>query len=218
MKKTIFIFSIFALTFVLTGCATKKTATNTDIADTGTVSVTTSAAASNLPKIDTAAIDSTYQTNYTQALTSVNTYFQNQAEFCGAIIDFPQNSIEFANQYFFFSTANNQVKDWYGVVEIDPLLKVAKRQLAAKKDYADTIKCVSTKVTTPPNFSQAYVAFLQTFPEVASTSTAKTEIALLDTVWRITSWDATGAVIATQDISPTASSASATATATASSL
>ncbi len=217
MKKTIFIFAIFTLAFVLAGCGTKKTASNTDIADTSTA-VTTSRVASIAPQIDTTAIDSTYQTNYTQALTSVNTYLQNQAEFCAAIIDFPQSSIEFANQYFFFSTANNQVKDWYGVVEIDPLLRVAKRQLAAKKDYAETIKCVSTKVTTPPNFSQAYASFLQSFPGVVGTDTAKTQIALLDTVWRITAWDATGAVIATQDISSAAISASATATTTASSL
>jgi len=216
MNKTIFILSVVALAFVLTGCGTKKTASNTDTADTSTA--TTSQVASTAPQIDTTAIDSTYQTNYTQALTSVNTYFQNQAEFCAAIIDIPQNSIEFANQYFFFSTANNQVKDWYGVVEIDPLLKVAKRQLAAKKDYAQTITCVSTKVTTPPNFSQAYASFLQSFPEVAGATTAKTQIALLDNVWRITAWDAAGGVIATQDISPTATSASASTTSTASSL
>lgn len=217
MKKIIFILPVLALALVLTGCGTKKTPTNTDTADTSTA-VTSEVVPPVVAQIDTTAIDGTYQTNYTQALTSVNTYFQNQAEFCAAIIDFPQNSIEFANQYFFFSTANDQVKDWYGVIEIDPLLKVAKRQLAAKKDYADTVNCVSTKVTTPPNFAQAYASFLQSFPEVAGTATAKTQIALLDTVWRITAWDAIGGVIATQDISPTATTASVSITATASSL
>ena len=203
----------FALAFILTGCATPKTTSNTDNAD---ISATGSATATaTTPQIDTASFDADYQKNYTQALTSVNTYFQNQAKFCSVIVDFPQSSIQFANQYFFFSASNDQVKDWYGVVEIDPLTKTAKRQLAAKKDYADAIQCETVASTTPPNFSEAYVSFIGAYPIASGDSVAKTQMALIDNIWRITAWDSNGGVIATQEVSTTAvATTSVTATAT----
>lgn len=211
MKKVIFLSSVLGLSLILTGCGTPKTSTNTDNVEAGTAG--SASVTATVPNIDTSAFDSDYQKNFTQAQTSVNTYFQNQAKFCSVIVNFPGSSIQFADEYFFFTATNDAVKDWYGVIEIDPLVKTAKRQLAAKKDYADTIKCISSTSSTPPSFASAYSSFLASYPTAGGTNIAKTQMALMDNIWRITAWDASGAVIATQDVS-TAADAAASKTAT----
>ena len=225
MKKIIFLTGVLAVGLLLTGC-TKKTATTTrspttDSADVGTKTSgsATATATGNYPQIDVATIDAAYQKNYQQALTSVNTYLQNQAQFCSAIIEFQQLSLANANQFFFFNTANSQIKDWYGVIEIDPVAKTTKRQLAAKKDYSSDVQCQTASTATPPSYAAAYQQFMQAYPELAGATVGKTKMSLQDSVWDITTWAADGTVAATKQISTTATSststsASSTATAT----
>lgn len=212
MRKTYFILILIAGSVILTGCATKNPAATTNTAaspstDTADVSAKTSQTAaaqtSNVPQIDVQSIDSTYQSNYTQALASVNTFLQNQAKLCSVAIEFPQAAVQLADQYFYFDSTGTQIKDWYGVAQVDPLQKVVRRMLVARKDVTSDIKC--TTVTTPPSFASAYQTFVQNFPQIATAANAgKTRMTLMDNVWNATTWDTSGGVIATYQI-PTAS-------------
>ena len=227
MKK-IFIFLLIVLGVgVLTGCtkktttpATTKKTTTSPAADTADVAAKSPTAAATQSastyQIDTTSIDTTYQKNYTQALTSVNSFLSNQAKFCSVVVEFPQTSIQFADQYFYFTSSGTQINDWYGVAQIDPLQKVVRRMLVARKDVENDIKCSSA--TKPPSFASAYQTFAQNFPQITTSATAgKTRLALTGETWTATTWDTSGGVIATYQV-PTTAATSQTTTGSAASL
>jgi hypothetical protein len=230
MKKIVFIVLVLVVGFGLLGC-TKKTTTVTPVATDQTAqtggtgagaepaansnavapatsgSQTASGEAAQSPAASGASTTSQIETylrqNFEIAGQVSASPLKNQAEFCTVKIEFTSNDlIAKADQYFFFTSPADKMKDWYWIVEFDQLKGKRRRYLAPKKDYENEITCRANHDLPALGFATAYNTYLSANQgSYVGSSTAVNNVITLDiSSWRIELYDAGGQMISSQQI------------------
>lgn len=216
MKKTTLLIVAIVSVFLLSGC-TKKTSTGStttsnqaasapdtlnNAATSSSTSATATTSTTSSSQVDTAALDQTFQTNYTEALQTANSSLQNKAKFCSAQIEYVPSTATNSKQTFYFTADISGIKDYYWVVVFDPYSSInKKRMLVARKDVADDIICQSTAGATVPGYVSAITTIQAsgaTLPN--SENIAKTLISLKDTAWNVVIWGKNGQMLLAQQV------------------
>jgi hypothetical protein len=162
--------------------------------------------------LDTTALDTTYQRNYTEALQTANASLQNKAVFCSAIVEFSPGTVNNAKESFLFTSDISGLKDYYWVVVFEPFSQInKKRVLVAKNDFKDDITCQTSPTAIPPSFTTALStinASGTTLPD--QTTVARTIISLQNTAWNFVQWSKDAQVLFSQQIPILGTAASST--------
>jgi len=198
----------------LSGC-TPKPQTTTPTGQTGTTPGATGATGSATAQLgtgttqtaaDQSQLEETFKKNYETAKQIANSPLKNQAQFCSALIEFGSENIAQANQYFFFTSPEEKLKDWYWIVYFDQIRGERKRFFAVRKDYEGEIACITTKQLPTTTYFSAYTTFLAAGTTGQNASLAvRTTIGLQESSWKIDLVDSGGQIIASQQVDATSS-------------
>ncbi|MCX6809798.1 MAG: hypothetical protein NTZ65_03580 [Candidatus Berkelbacteria bacterium] len=208
-NKLIILALITSTGLFLVGCTPKSTSTTGNVAvsevsppadisqsaTSGTSSVAPTGGTGNVAtgptmKIsDASQISVNFQKNYQVALQDANTSLQNKAKYCGVITEYVGPFVTTYPKESFFFYADELSKDYYWVVSFDALKNNQKQRLfAARRDYKDQIKCMTTPPAQPSDFVASYQALLDSGKtnSLTATQVGRTTIATWDTKWLVT--------------------------------
>jgi len=202
---------------MLSGCTPKPQTTTTPTGTTpGTVGSTVPATSdlgtgTTQTGVDQAQLEETFKKNYETAKQIAASPLKNQAQFCSALIEFGSENIAQADQYFFFTSPEEKLKDWYWVVYFDQVRNLRKRLFVVRKDYEGEVACITTKQLPQTTYFSAYTTFLAAGTAGQNASLAiRTTIALKERSWKIQMIDSSGQVLSSQEVDASSSTATTT--------
>jgi len=204
MKKTITISLFIAVSLFFSGCESKNTsemlvappngeATNTEEI---TESIITPQETTLTSSIDIEAIDSVFNQNFSLALEDAKKILGENTKFCFAKVSFLGGVVTTQGEMDFFFENSERIADYYWLVSINSTTaeNQKKRYLAAQRDWGD-LTC--TTLTSPSSFAKAYDGFAKAgkLDTVTTLPAARTDMTLVDKVWKIELFNTSGEAI-----------------------
>jgi hypothetical protein len=158
--------------------------------------------------VDVEAIDNIFNQNFSLALEDAKKNLGENTKFCFVKISFLGGVISTKGKMDFFFENSQKIANYYWLVSFDSTSpeNQKKRYLAAQKDWGEQ-SC--TTMETPPSFATAYNNFAKAgkLDTVTTALAARTDMTLVDKLWKIELFSISGETIfsETESATPTAS-------------
>jgi len=179
----------------------------------GSTTPTATAAATGSSKATATAASQILSENYTKAAQNAQLALKGKATFCTVFIEFsPLEGIAMADQSYFFTGVEENLKDWYWVVKFNALEKKQQVFLAAKSGFEDEITCTSFKDgKVKLGFEAAFQRAEDSGSITSGSNIAQYKISLKERSWQIEAISIDGQVASQNEVDATNAFVSSTA-------